>query len=79
MTKIYLKIIKEPINNEASVQSFDTEYNLNDMKAISREKIKLANVGLLKKAITDLLCHFDSIDENKNKQAKRVIGTKIAL
>jgi hypothetical protein len=49
------------------------------MKMISREKIKLANVGLLKKAITDLLCHFDSIDENKNKQAKRVIGTKIAL
>tara|TARA_Y200000002_G_scaffold378401_1_gene385726 strand:+ start:1857 stop:2090 length:234 start_codon:yes stop_codon:yes gene_type:complete len=75
----YLKIIKDPVNTDIKIIKLDVL-----MKYTKREIVIIENtveiiIGDIKNLNLKLLDHFESIEKNKNKEAKITIGINIAL
>ena len=76
---IYLWIIKNPANSEAIIVNDSVLKKYIHKTTDIRAKITEKDVGPAKNFIFTVLCHFESIEKNKNIEAITTIGMKIAL
>ena len=75
----YLKIIKDPVNTDIKIIKLDVLKKYTKREIVIIENTVEIIIGDIKNLNLKLLDHFESIEKNKNKEAKITIGINIAL
>ena len=79
ITKMYLIITNNPVNNEIRIHKLEILEKNITKTVINNERIPERSIAEWVLITLYVLCHFESIEKNKNKAASIVEGTKIAL
>ena len=75
----YLKIIKDPVNTDIKIIKLDVLKKYTKREIVIIENTVEIIIGDIKNLNLKFLDHFESIEKNKNKEAKITIGINIAL